>query len=337
MTQPESPTSTQARGAVAWNPDEHRSTRRIALELEIASDSPLSDEDVLQAAKSTIPRVLDRELAARRVAPSPVTLTPRATWDQIKDAAARGGLQVHVDGDEVSDRFTVVFRRATVFRPDGIDPAYLGPEAQKYEQAMSTTAVAPARSNLRDALQTALNRCSAEGGSNTPDFILAGLLLDVLGAFNHAVQERAKWYGRMDEPGQARPDPERIAHLEERVRDLLALCDKLRRDEALLDRIRDLLHERYLQLCIRDKDAPPTLVDVVRGLINDAHVPSVDARDMADLRSRAEKAELALKTALADYNEAVRECNEATARAEKAEGRIADFVAADKDDHILRG
>ena len=52
MTQPESPTPTQARGAVAWNPDENRSTRRITLELEIASDSPLSDEDVLDDLQS---------------------------------------------------------------------------------------------------------------------------------------------------------------------------------------------------------------------------------------------------------------------------------------------
>ena len=103
-----------------------------------------------------------------------------------------------------------------------------------------------------------------------------------------------------------------------------------------LQRIHDLVHERRLRLQV-ESDDHVSYVDVIRGLINDAHVPSVDARDLADLRTRAEKAEAALKTALADYNEAVRECNEATARAEKAEGRIADFVAADKDDHILRG
>lgn len=41
-----------------------------------------------------------------------------------------------------------------------------------------------------------------ENASNTPDFILADFLRDVLGAWDRAVQARAAWYGRMDVPGR---------------------------------------------------------------------------------------------------------------------------------------
>ena len=64
----------------------------------------------------------------------------------------------------------------------------------------------------------------------------------------------------------------------------------LYRDANELAPIRDLLHERTLRLSIA-QGGHAELVDVVRGLIADAHVPSVDARDMAELRARAEAAE----------------------------------------------
>jgi len=41
-----------------------------------------------------------------------------------------------------------------------------------------------------------------ENTSNTPDFILADFLRDVLEAWDTAVQARAAWYGRMDVPGR---------------------------------------------------------------------------------------------------------------------------------------
>jgi hypothetical protein len=56
---------------------------------------------------------------------------------------------------------------------------------------------------LRAEIERAINYASAENGSNTPDFILAQYLTDCLAAFDRAVQARAKWYGRMDQPGQA--------------------------------------------------------------------------------------------------------------------------------------
>lgn len=57
--------------------------------------------------------------------------------------------------------------------------------------------------DLRGELASLLNRWSMENGCNTPDHILAEYLLRCLGAFDTAVNERANWYGRHDEPGQA--------------------------------------------------------------------------------------------------------------------------------------
>lgn len=50
-------------------------------------------------------------------------------------------------------------------------------------------------------LQSAINLCSAENESNTPDFILAEFLAGCLEAFNKAIQAREKWYGIKSEPG----------------------------------------------------------------------------------------------------------------------------------------
>ena len=58
---------------------------------------------------------------------------------------------------------------------------------------------------LHNDIRDVLNRHSAENGSNTPDFILARLLLDALAAFDKAVVHRAGWYGRIDEPGLVAP------------------------------------------------------------------------------------------------------------------------------------
>jgi hypothetical protein len=43
-------------------------------------------------------------------------------------------------------------------------------------------------------LESLLNRHSMEGGSNTPDFILAKYLVSCLVSFNSAVSERTDWY-----------------------------------------------------------------------------------------------------------------------------------------------
>lgn len=49
---------------------------------------------------------------------------------------------------------------------------------------------------LQDEIMQAINRHSAENGSNTPDWILARYLTLCLHAFDGAVREREKWYGR---------------------------------------------------------------------------------------------------------------------------------------------
>lgn len=45
-------------------------------------------------------------------------------------------------------------------------------------------------------LETLLNRCSMEVGSDTPDFILASYLTNCLNVFNVAVFQREMWHGR---------------------------------------------------------------------------------------------------------------------------------------------
>jgi hypothetical protein len=57
---------------------------------------------------------------------------------------------------------------------------------------------------LRAEIEQSLNRWSAEGRSNTPDFILAKFLIGCLNAFDVAVNSREEWYGRNPIPGQLR-------------------------------------------------------------------------------------------------------------------------------------
>lgn len=55
-------------------------------------------------------------------------------------------------------------------------------------------------SDLREALRNVLNHASAENSSNTPDFILAELLTDVLAAFNKATLRRDAWFNKAANP-----------------------------------------------------------------------------------------------------------------------------------------
>lgn len=52
---------------------------------------------------------------------------------------------------------------------------------------------------FREELQSLINRHSKENGSDTPDFILAMFLEDSLRAFDSAVKQHEKWYGRKTE------------------------------------------------------------------------------------------------------------------------------------------
>lgn len=50
-------------------------------------------------------------------------------------------------------------------------------------------------SDLRADITAAINRASAENGSDTPDYILARFLEASLVAFDVAVRDRDEWYG----------------------------------------------------------------------------------------------------------------------------------------------
>lgn len=50
------------------------------------------------------------------------------------------------------------------------------------------------REQLRRDLTTALNRNGAEQDSNTPDYILAEMLMTHLDAFNKATRDRRNWF-----------------------------------------------------------------------------------------------------------------------------------------------
>jgi hypothetical protein len=71
----------------------------------------------------------------------------------------------------------------------------------------STDEPIPEDTRLRDDIQSAINRVSAENGSNTPDFILAQYLVDCLTAYDKAVMAREKWYGREQKPLDPQPLP----------------------------------------------------------------------------------------------------------------------------------
>lgn len=52
-------------------------------------------------------------------------------------------------------------------------------------------------STFESELQTLINQHSQENSSDTPDYILARYLVRCLEAYNFAVFQREKWYGRV--------------------------------------------------------------------------------------------------------------------------------------------
>lgn len=52
----------------------------------------------------------------------------------------------------------------------------------------------PSQLSLEGEIREAINRHSAENGSDTPDFILAQYLIGCLTNFNNAVRRRTEWY-----------------------------------------------------------------------------------------------------------------------------------------------
>jgi len=56
---------------------------------------------------------------------------------------------------------------------------------------------------FRKEIETVINKHSRENVSDTPDFLLAEYLTDCLAAFDKAIRERERWYGRyvLGKPG----------------------------------------------------------------------------------------------------------------------------------------
>jgi hypothetical protein len=61
-------------------------------------------------------------------------------------------------------------------------------------------------SEFEKEIESAINRCSMENASNTPDFILAHYLGACLSAFNTASRQREDWYGHHLRPCGAKEE-----------------------------------------------------------------------------------------------------------------------------------
>ena len=59
--------------------------------------------------------------------------------------------------------------------------------------------------SLVDEIRAVINRNSAENGSDTPDFLLAGYLNDCLITWDKWVAARERWYGRGKDPDRIAP------------------------------------------------------------------------------------------------------------------------------------
>jgi hypothetical protein len=70
------------------------------------------------------------------------------------------------------------------------------PDAKVHISPSGEVYVRPSYDGLRGEIQTAINRNSAENGSNTPDWILAQYLIGCIKAWDDAMMERERWYGR---------------------------------------------------------------------------------------------------------------------------------------------
>ena len=105
----------------------------------------------------------------------------------------------------------------TITRAIGGDPnepdniAWLQVWADSMEAARASTKAPP---TLAEDFASAINRHSAEIGSNTPDFILGEYLVGCLAAFDGAVNKRETWHGRTSRtcsgpfmPAPGRSDP----------------------------------------------------------------------------------------------------------------------------------
>jgi hypothetical protein len=84
-----------------------------------------------------------------------------------------------------TEHFRLAFEEASQERHE------LQKEVMIYREA---NLLPPQPQTFREAIQSTVNRFSKESGSDTPDFILAAFLCNVLGAFDTALKARTEWY-----------------------------------------------------------------------------------------------------------------------------------------------
>lgn len=142
---------------------------------------------------------------------------------------------------------------------------------------------APDIAALEGKLADAINSACAENGSDTPDFILAAFLSDVLRAFDKAILARSEWYGhnqRIDEGGTT------ITEHTETIATLARLLSQMERERdswhrtslaiseeraQLQQRIRDLEAERDARGKVQGVVIDDAMVERMRKALDDAH------------------------------------------------------------------
>lgn len=111
-------------------------------------------------------------------------------------------------------------------------------------EAVGEPTPAPPPNPLAQAIADALNRHSAENGSNTPDFILAEFLMSCLAAFDAAQAGRTRWYAREDEPTPPPVEPPGTLS-EAAIRQILAtLTERARTAMGLATSVQELYDQR---------------------------------------------------------------------------------------------
>ena len=72
-------------------------------------------------------------------------------------------------------------------------------------------------SEFRKELEETINKHSCENESDTPDFILADYLQDCLKAFDSAVRNRERWYGREHKPEETQEQTASISFKDDKI------------------------------------------------------------------------------------------------------------------------
>ena len=124
--------------------------------------------------------------------------TPRGKADlEIALQHQLGISQLHID--KIANRVfvylmpepAVMMTEQELLTDSGVDEF-----VRRIREAAEPSTESESPRNLHADLAQLLNKYSTENGSDTPDYILARYLLDVLHAFDYAVKDREQWYGR---------------------------------------------------------------------------------------------------------------------------------------------